>query len=66
MKRKKLCCECGKSLTRDESALSRKLLGMDTDEVYCLRCLSEYLDCTKSDLEMKIREFKEQGCIFFL
>lgn len=66
MKRKKLCCECGKSLTRDESALSRKLLGMDTDEVYCLRCLSEYLDCTESDLEMKIREFKKQGCIFFL
>lgn len=66
MKRKKLCCECGKSLTRDESALSRKLLGMDTDEVYCLRCLAEYLDCTESDLEMKIREFKEQGCIFFL
>lgn len=66
MKLKKFCCECGKPLSKDECALSRKLLGIDTDDVYCLRCLAEYFSCTESDLEIKIREFKEQGCIFFL
>lgn len=64
MRRKKICCECGKPLSKDECALSRKLLGVD--EFYCLRCLAEYFNCTESDLEIKIREFKEQGCIFFL
>lgn len=67
MKRKKIeCCECGRALIKDEIALSKKLLGTDIEDFYCIDCLSEYLECTKTDLEIKIQEFKEQGCTLFL
>ena len=67
MKRKKIeCCECGRALIKDEIALRKKLLGTDIEEFYCIDCLSEYLECTKTDLEIKIQEFKEQGCTLFL
>lgn len=63
---KKCCCECGKSLKKDEIAVSKKLLGVDSDDLYCLQCLSEYLECSVEDLVVKIKEFKEQGCTLFL
>ena len=67
MKKKKITCyECGKTLVKDEIALCKKLLGTDIEEFYCIECLSEYLECTKEDLEIKIQEFKEQGCTLFL
>ena len=47
-------------------ALCKKLLDVDTEDFYCLDCLAEYLECTVSDLEIKIEEFKEQGCTLFL
>lgn len=61
-----ICCECSKTLSKDEIALSKKLLGLDIEEFYCIECLSEYLECEKDDLEIKIQEFKEQGCTLFL
>ncbi len=67
MKRKQTeCCECGNALVKDEIALCKKLLGVDTEDFYCIECLSEYLECTRADLEIKIQEFKEQGCTLFL
>lgn len=67
MRRKKIeCCECGRALIKDETALCKKLLGTDIEEFYCIDCLSEYLECTRTDLEIKIQEFKEQGCTLFL
>lgn len=67
MKRKKIiCCECGQSLPRDEIALCKKLLGVDTEEFYCMDCLSDFLGCVRADLEIKVQEFKEQGCTLFL
>lgn len=62
---KKQCCECQRKLVKDEIALSRKLLGINIEEYYCLQCLSEYLECALSDLQIKIQEFKEQGCSLF-
>lgn len=67
MKRKKInCCECGKLLVKDETALCMKLVNTDTEGFYCIDCLSEYLECPRDDLEIKIQEFKEQGCTLFL
>lgn len=60
------CCECFRALKKDEIALCKKLLSIDTEEFYCIDCLSKYLECTKIDLEIKIQEFKEQGCSLFL
>ncbi len=66
MSRKKECCDCGRALKKDEVALTRKLIDVDTEEFYCLDCLSEFLGCTVQDLKEKIQEFKEQGCSLFL
>ena len=66
MSRKKICCECGKTLKKDEIALTQKLIDIDTEEFYCLECLAEYIGCSAQDLKEKIQEFKEQGCTLFL
>ena len=31
---KKVCCYCGKSLKKDEIALSKKLIDVDTEDFY--------------------------------
>lgn len=59
------CDHCKKKLTKDETALSKKILGLDTNKLLCIKCLADYLDCTEDDLEIKIEEFKEQGCTLF-
>ena len=64
--KKKICCECGKPLKKDEVALSQKLINIDTEEFYCIPCMAEYFGCDEEDLLIKIREFKEQGCTLFL
>ena len=34
MGKKKTCCECGKALTKDEVALTKKLTDADAEEFY--------------------------------
>lgn len=64
--KKCICCECNKPLKKDEVALSKKLIDIDTENFYCLRCMAEYFGCEVEDLEIKIQEFKEEGCTLFL
>lgn len=66
MAKKRTCCECSKSLSKDEVALTQKLTDVDTEDFYCLNCFAEYIGCTVDDLKIKISEFKEQGCTLFL
>ncbi len=66
MSKKQVCCDCGKALKKDEIALTKKLIDLDSEEFYCLDCLAENIGCTTEDLEAKIQEFKEQGCTLFL
>lgn len=66
MRKAKVCADCGKPITKDEAALSRKLIDPDTEELYCLSCMAENFGCTQDDLKIKIQEFKEQGCTLFL
>jgi hypothetical protein len=60
------CVDCPKLLHKDEIALCKKLLGEDTVDFMCLDCFASYMGCDRSDLEIKIAEFKEQGCTLFL
>ena len=64
--KKAICCDCGKTLKKDEVALTRKLIDPDAEDFYCLECMAEYIGCTVEDLKEKIVEFKEQGCTLFL
>ena len=66
MRKKILCCNCKELLKKDEIALSKKLFDIDTEDLYCLNCLSEVIGCTVYDLQDKIQEFKEQGCTLFI
>lgn len=60
------CTSCRKiPLTKDEVGASKKLLGMDTYELYCIDCLAAYLEVTPEDIEDKIQMFKEDGCELF-
>ncbi len=63
---KKACKDCGKQLNKDEVALYRKLVDRDAKEYLCIDCLSAVFGCSVEDLEIKIDEFKEQGCTLFM
>jgi hypothetical protein len=62
----KSCCECRKILKKDEIALSQKIIGRNTEELYCIDCLAGYIECSVNDLNVKMQELKEQGCALFL
>lgn len=66
MKTKKVCADCSEQLSKDEVALSKKMLGRDISRFYCIGCLAELLGCEQDDLAIKIQEFREQGCTSFL
>jgi hypothetical protein len=36
------------------------------EDFYCIGCMAEFLGCEAEDLQVKIAEFKEQGCTLFL
>ena len=61
----KKCIDCLKELTKDETALSKKMLGKNTKQFLCLDCLSVYLNTDKDILKEKIEQFKEEGCTLF-
>lgn len=64
--KKRMCCDCGKNVKKDEIALTQKLIDPDAEDFYCLTCMAEYIGCSEEDLRVKIQEFKEQGCMLFL
>ena len=64
--KRKFCIECNKALTKDEVALNKKLIDKNTKEFLCLNCMSEQFGCDVEDLQIKIDEFKEQGCTLFI
>lgn len=63
--KKIICYLCGTPLGKDHSALNKKLLGRQIENLMCLACLADYLSCSEDDLIVKIEEFKEQGCGLF-
>ena len=66
MKRDYECTSCWKTpLSKDEIGASKKLLGTDTKEIYCIDCLAAYLEVMPEDIQDKIQMFKEDGCTLF-
>lgn len=62
----KKCIGCNKDLSKDEIALSKKMLGKKTKQFLCLDCLSEHLNTDREILIEKIEQFKEEGCTLFV
>lgn len=60
------CVSCMSEIkNRDTLGINKKLLGLNTQNFYCMECLAEYLETTVEDLNEKIEEFKEEGCTLF-
>lgn len=60
------CAKCGKKLTKEEIALTKKLISRNAIEFLCLDCMADYLGTTKEALVEKIEQFKEEGCDLFI
>ena len=59
------CKTCGEKLKKDWIALHKKLLDMEATDFLCLNCLADTFGCDVDELNIKIEEFKEQGCQLF-
>ncbi len=60
------CTKCGARLTTDEKAIYMKLISRTARSFLCLDCLSKRLDCTREDLEDKIKYYRDSGiCVLF-
>lgn len=60
------CYICGKAnLTRNEIGLNKKLMGRDVKNLHCLQCLADYLELSVDELEERVQEFKDAGCVLF-
>lgn len=61
----KSCMQCNTELKKDWIALHKKLLDSEATKYYCISCLADTFGCDVEDLEIKIEEFKEEGCTLF-
>ena len=60
------CCVCGRApISKDEIALTKKLIDRNAEAFPCLSCLAKSLEVDEEELLAKIREFKEKGCTLF-
>ena len=59
------CVNCGSALTMNEVGLYKKIINRMAEEILCKECLAAYLKCSTEYLDMKIVQFKAQGCLLF-
>jgi hypothetical protein len=52
-------------LTSNDIGLSKKLLGRNTKDIFCIDCFAEYFNKTKDEMLDMIKGFKAQGCELF-
>ncbi len=62
----KTCKKCGSELTDDAMAIYRKMVFRGADEFLCIPCLAEYFKVEVSEIEARIRFYRESGhCTLF-
>ena len=60
------CIGCGKSpLTKNELGITKKLLGAQSKNFYCVDCLANFLEVEPQNILDKIEDFKNDGCKLF-
>ena len=59
------CAQCGKTLERDETGLSYKLIGRGTQTLYCLACMSQHFRISTAQLREMAEHFRQSGCTLF-
>ena len=59
------CAACGRALTKDEKALTKKLVSRGAESFFCLSCLAEKFAVSEELLTEKIDQFRKIGCTLF-
>ncbi|HIW59229.1 MAG TPA: hypothetical protein H9880_05000 [Candidatus Anaerobutyricum avicola] len=59
------CLACHTAVSKDEIALTKKLINRGTTKYYCISCLAKAFEVTEQDLQKKIQYYKEIGCTLF-
>lgn len=60
-----VCISCGRPVTRDEIAVTKKLINRSATQFYCVPCLAKYFEVRPEDIEERIRYFRQTGCTLF-
>lgn len=59
------CAGCERILTKDEVAVTRKLVNRGATSFFCISCLARHFEVTETDIRERIRYYKESGCTLF-
>ncbi len=59
------CRQCSKRLTRDEVAVTKKLINRGATEFMCDKCLAEYYQVDVSAVRERVEYFRSSGCTLF-
>lgn len=60
-----MCHDCGRELSPDEIALTRKLINRGATELFCFECLSRVFKTTEMQLKELCDHFRRAGCSLF-
>lgn len=60
------CMQCNKILTYNEIGAYKKFINRGSREFLCKVCLAEKLGITVEDIDIKIEQFRLQGCTLFI
>ena len=60
-----LCCECGRPVTSDEIAITKKLIHRGATAFYCVPCLAAYFEVPPETIRERIKYFRDMGCTLF-
>ena len=61
----KTCISCGRPVTPDEIAVTKKLINRGATAFYCVPCLAAYFEVKPEDILERIQYFKKLGCTLF-
>lgn len=59
------CAVCGKPLSRDEAAVTKKLISRGATAFLCVDCLADHFEVKPSDILERIDHFRATGCTLF-
>lgn len=59
------CVACGRALTRDEIAVTKKLVNRGARAFFCVDCLAKRFEVRPEDIRERIAYFRQTGCTLF-
>ncbi len=59
------CRVCGRELTKDEIAVTKKLICRGAVSFLCVSCLAEHFQVEPEEIRERIAYFKSMGCTLF-